>query len=176
MIDCHAVWFAPAFQFCIWELISCLWLDDQLELFLVTTLFSSCLNLLFLVYLKQHQRFSRGGCFHLLPHQPGVLITRSGNDHTACRLVVPEHLIHWEEQEMTASQSEGSTETQRRAFYTLSSSSSKKVNKKDELVANSCNDEPNDWTFTQFPSLQSLCSALLYNTTYYIGNTPISES
>lgn len=80
-----------------------------------------------------------GGCFHLLPHQPGVLITRTGNDDTACGLVVPPHLIHWEEQEMTVSQSGGSTEMQRGAFYTLSSSSSQKVNKMHKLAANSCN-------------------------------------
>lgn len=64
-----------------------------------------------------------------------MLITWAENDATACGLVVPRHLIHWEEQEMTVSQSEGRTETQRGAFYTLSSTSSQKVNKKAKLEA-----------------------------------------
>lgn len=114
------------------------WFDDASELFRGHPMNQIPSALVFLVYLKQHQRFFTGGCFHLLPHQPGVLITRAGNDDTACGLVVPQHLIHSEEQEMTVSQSEGSTETQRGAFYTLSSSSQQKVNKKDKLEANSC--------------------------------------
>lgn len=46
-----------------------------------------------------------------------MLITRAGNDDAACGLVVLRHLIHSEEQEMTVSQSEGRTESQRGAFY-----------------------------------------------------------
>lgn len=75
-----------------------------------------------------------GGCFHLRSYQPGVLITRAGNDD-ACRLVFfLLHLIHSEEQELTMSQSEGSTEMQRGACHTLPSSSSQKGKQKKEHI------------------------------------------
>lgn len=125
--------FAPASSFSIAGLMMrwSFFRGHGMNHFLSGLVFSSCT-------LNNTEGFFTGGCFHLLPHQPGVLITWAGNDDTACGLVVPQHLIHSEEQEMTVSQSEGRTEAQRGAFYTLSSRSSQKVNKKDKLEANSC--------------------------------------
>lgn len=114
--DCSTVWFAGESEFCIRDLIPRLWFNDALELFMATAWISSCLGLFFPVYLKQHQRFSQADVFIFCLISLECWLHGLENDDTACGLVVPRHLIHSEEQEMTVSQSEGSTEMQRGGF------------------------------------------------------------